>query len=455
MNKTLKHSILQTLFLFGMLCASLSFSACSDDDGDNGDNNNNGNNNNGGGGETATLSISPVTTDISFSVDATESYAYTVTTNQTSWDAKVTTADATWCKVEKTADGKGFTVTANANLKETKQRRASVVVSAKGAKSIVISVIQAEYKPSVAHIAGIGTEGEISYYVYWKDGVMQKLGSGITDGAVSGPSTMCVSGDDVYILGADLGEACYWKNGKKTILKEATAKRTCSIAVDGDDVYVAGQSSEGGGVFGAYYLKNGVKTQLPAGTSSTVYPSAMAVHNGDIYVIGQERIIGKDGTHACYWKNGVKISLDTDDAISSSTIAIAFSETDVYILGRYGYSSCYWKNGERVLIGNTEPPSSYASSIVVYGGDIYIGGRETDLTTFKTRACYWKNGIQTYLSDDLTKDSDVTAISVYGKTVHCIGSDNKIACYWKDLTRSYFQPNSSISLSFAYSIFVK
>ena len=455
MNKTFKHSIRQALSLLGIVCASISFSACSDDNGDNGENNNNGNNNNGGGGETATLSISPTTSYIPFSFDATESYPYTVSTNQTSWEVGVTPAYATWCKVEKTADGKGFTVTADPNREETQQRKASITISAKGAKSIAISAVQEGYKPATIHITGVGGDTDNLYYLYWKDGVMQKLGDAISGKIAGGSSTMFVSGNDTYVLGADSEKACYWKNGEKTIIDEATAGDAHSIFIDGKDIYIAGKDvyldkeHPIEKIHKPYYLKNGIKTMLPTSSTTTVYPSAIAVHNGDIYVVGQEMIAGK-GWLACYWKNGKKTNLEED---FSSTSAIAFSGDDVYILGNYDGRNCYWKNEERTFIGDTK--ASHASSITIHNGDVYIGGYEGDYGLHQEdMACYWKNGERINLPSD--RSARVSAISVYGDIVYCAGSESPKICYWKGSDQIYVEPDDpSISLLSIYSIIAK
>ncbi len=68
---------------------------------------------------------------------------------------------------------------------------------------------------------------------------------------------------------------------------------------------------------------------------------------------------------ACYWKNGVKTDLTTEESIATS---IYIEGSDVYITGVlfYGYAGktvCYWKNGVRTDVASNI--GGYSKSIFV------------------------------------------------------------------------------------------
>ncbi|GHV43491.1 hypothetical protein FACS1894180_2730 [Bacteroidia bacterium] len=95
-----------------------------------------------------TLSLTPAEqTEVQFAADGTAdgNVAFTVTTNQTSWDA---VSDQTWVTVEKTATG--FTLVAAENTALTAPETATVTVTAGTATSVVLTVTQAAAAPTLA-----------------------------------------------------------------------------------------------------------------------------------------------------------------------------------------------------------------------------------------------------------------------------------------------------------------
>jgi formylglycine-generating enzyme required for sulfatase activity len=88
----------------------------------------------------AELSISPQQSEVKFKADGTAegNATFTVTTNQSSWEA---VANKAWVTVSKTASG--FTLTATANTALTVREAAIVTVTAGEAKPLIINVTQA------------------------------------------------------------------------------------------------------------------------------------------------------------------------------------------------------------------------------------------------------------------------------------------------------------------------
>ncbi len=222
--------------------------------------------------------------------------------------------------------------------------------------------------------------------VYWKNGVITEL-SGLS-GAVSTPKII-VSGSDVYVAGSVIIQIpqnstsvpAYWKNGTPQTLQVATGDKTMdiiSIAVSGNDVYLSGgvTSSTPGTI--ATYWKNGVENKLTSTLNATSYSRAITIQGNDVYVAGQT------GNKGAYWKNGVINTVSVDN---TSIFAIAVKDNDVYLAGvknqlnsnniTTGTFATYWKNGIENQIGNigtTGNGISLATSIYLNGDDVYITG---------------------------------------------------------------------------------
>ncbi len=108
-----------------MACAAVLFltASCSNDDEDR-----------------PSLAVSPATETITFSSDATESYTFTVETNQPTWNVET---NQSWCTATKTADNKGFVVTATPNTVAAEPEAAIITVTAGNATPVNITAKQA------------------------------------------------------------------------------------------------------------------------------------------------------------------------------------------------------------------------------------------------------------------------------------------------------------------------
>lgn len=151
--------------------------------------------------------------------------------------------------------------------------------------------------------------------VYWKNG--QKVNA-INNDLQRVVAIKELNGD-VYAIGAKDKQAAYWKNGQTKVLSSEESMAT-AIAIDGNDVYVAGilggyenkNMYPGYGNGGTGYLwKNGVQQKL----ENDVYPFSIAVSAGDIYITGM------DMNYASYrlLKNGQRIesAVDPMDVVSA------------------------------------------------------------------------------------------------------------------------------------------
>lgn len=158
--------------------------------------------------------------------------------------------------------------------------------------------------------------------VYWKNGneiylIKGGYGTSQADDAYS----IFISAQDVYACGGLTGQ--YWKNGNPVLLG-GSAK---SIFVSDGDVYVAGTQPDGepyqtyNGTryrIVAKYWKNGTAVNLTDGTKNA-YATSIAVSGNDVYVAGYEENTPGTGDYiAKYWKNGNPAVLSNVESYANS-----------------------------------------------------------------------------------------------------------------------------------------
>jgi len=247
--------------------------------------------------------------------------------------------------------------------------------------------------------------------VCWKNGaILYRL-----DGMFGNANSVFVSGNDIYVAGtlyndADSWETVCWKNGVVSNLSVSDNKEVysdaTSVFVSDNDVYVSGNkgTQKYGGLFSARYWKNGELTVLGTGFDAS-NASSICVSGNDVYIAGSYY---KDNWHAIYWKNNTAVKL-TDETKQSRTYSVHVSGNDVYVAGYYDSQAVYWKNGKLVSLTDGSKWAT-AYSVYVAGNDVYVAGREGNDNNVDV-AKYWKNGVAVELSDG-TKDTEITSIVV-------------------------------------------
>ncbi|HEY8929751.1 MAG TPA: hypothetical protein VIM55_11200 [Mucilaginibacter sp.] len=284
---------------------------------------------------------------------------------------------------------------------------------------------------------------------YWKNSAVTHLSSD-TKGAATG---IAVSGSDVYVVGysvmpAGNTVAAYWKNGVRTYLTETTKNSEASaIVVSGSDVYIAGYTGDITGPTSkqavAVYWKNGVQITLGDAASATIssFARAIAVQGSDVYVAGN--VTGPTGFAATYWKNGTAVTLSgSKPEYSSQLFGISIYGNDIYATGQvYGtltagdiprFAATYWKNGVPVTFATTT--ATEAIGTVVQNNDVYIIGT-LNPTSNTTLAGYWKNGAFTGIgpSGSNPPSSLATSFCLSGSDIYVGGNIGGFTpCYWKN-----------------------
>lgn len=143
--------------------------------------------------------------------------------------------------------------------------------------------------------------------VYWKNGQRQESISN----ELQRVSNITTANGSVYAVGAQNKQAAYWKNGLTKVLTTEESIAT-AIAVSGNDVYVTGVIGDyqAKNLYPGYgnpgeglYWKNGQPMKLNGATGP--YPTSIAVSGNDVYVAG----IDQANVKYMLWKNGQPVEL--------------------------------------------------------------------------------------------------------------------------------------------------
>ncbi|MDR2145500.1 MAG: hypothetical protein LBE91_03445 [Tannerella sp.] len=242
---------------------------------------------------------------------------------------------------------------------------------------------------------------------------------------------------DVYVAGFEVVDgqhvATLWKNGVATRLGNGVDESgSFSVAVSGNDVYVAGSELKEGGKRIAKLWKNGVATNLTDGTNSA-NAYTVFVSGSDVYVGGYE-IIGVTD-RGKIWKNG-KLYWTAPQNTFREINSIYVKGTDVYVAGYIGSGTqFYWINPNALVPTVVNVPElDNITSIVVSGSDVYVGGNKGKI------ARYMKNSKVVNLTDE-SNDAHCYSIFVSGNDVYAAGTENNgsknIAKLWKNSTTLY------------------
>lgn len=157
---------------------------------------------------------------------------------------------------------------------------------------------------------------------------------------------------DVYLAGSENLQACYWKNGVKTVLPNGNNLIARNIFVENNNVYATASTALY--LVTEYFWKNGTRYDiaqyLNIPNNVTVNIHDYKVENNDIYFSGyieNPNAPVSERYELCYWKNAVKVSLHKQSFVMDSKIDVVNSQ--VYVsTSKYdpvsGYNFGYFQN---------------------------------------------------------------------------------------------------------------
>ena len=204
-------------------------------------------------------------------------------------------------------------------------------------------------------------EAPIRHALYWKNSSGATVLASDNNGRaiING---ICAAGSDLYAAGYAGNNGKLWKNGTEISLPNSTGCEFKAIAVSGTDVYVTGNI----GARTIRYWKNNSHTDITVPAGREIYSTGIAVENNDVYIAGWE----STGTVliAKYWKNGNEVVLG-DGVRHSYTSGIAVKDGKVYVAGNqvaanttFPYYATLWEDGVAKVIGTR---NSRATAVVV------------------------------------------------------------------------------------------
>jgi hypothetical protein len=294
-------------------------------------------------------------------------------------------------------------------------------------------------------VGDIYTTNQVSIATYWKNGIATELVNDTTKNSTA--TGIIVSDTDVYICGMINNVATYWKNGIAHSL--AGGISTLAITISGSDIYVTGITYANGNTSAAYW-KNGVLVNL-SDNAKYVFPTTIAVNGNDVYVAGTSFTpIIMAVENLVYWKNGIETilgpTLSQPELYSAGTISMALNGSDIYITGSantgstYHTQCTYWKNGKLNMLTNVST-SAAANAIIANKGNIYIAGYSNGV------AAYWENDVEHDFSDPSSQYA-ATAITFNGNDMYIAGYsgyNTSNAVYWKNGSLITLSTHSSIT----------
>ncbi|MGE8427982.1 MAG: FKBP-type peptidyl-prolyl cis-trans isomerase N-terminal domain-containing protein [Sphingobacterium sp.] len=213
--------------------------------------------------------------------------------------------------------------------------------------------------------------GTLDEYYYFKNGQETNFPNEVPASVIN-DRVHFVSGNDVYVANST-DEAAYWKNGTKVTLDNTlhhpNSVQVSSIFVSGSDVYVSGfksYASKGADNTNkqmALYWKNGQEIILSTGTGryATRSTRSIFVSGNDVYVAGMSTDPTTGESMAVYWKNGQEVVLAKGQTFTQA-LAIAVSGSDVYVAGENSNRKVYWKNGQETNLTDCAEISSMVVS---------------------------------------------------------------------------------------------
>ncbi len=233
---------------------------------------------------------------------------------------------------------------------------------------------------------------------YWVNGERVELPGGYT------ATDIVVYNGNIYTSGTADG-ACYWINQQRYDLP-GNGGEAEAIAVDGEDVYVAGWYNNG-----SCYWKNGQRIDLTVNRDSQAF--AIGVRdNGSVY-IGGYYMNNHHYYIPCFWKDGNnRTNLPIPNGGDGEVNDIAFEDGNMRYYSGYvlktssfaGYTptAVYWRHTTRndlPLGGATyDVYGATGHGIKIYNGEVYVAGYTdwfgdiNDSLTGGTVPQYWRNG---------------------------------------------------------------
>lgn len=277
-----------------------------------------------------------------------------------------------------------------------------------------------------------------------------------------------VDGEDVYVAGYTSNGAeriaTVWKN--EEILysltdgtKDAKAK---TVIIDGLDVYTTGyEDDEQGDKIAKVWRNETILYELTDGSNDALAYSTY-IDSGDIYTVGYDKNLN-DTLVSKVWRNGLLLYTLTNgdfDSIANSVHVIA---GDIYVAGyeknpNNTLVAKVWRNDTELYALTDGQNGANAYSLYLDGNDIYVAGYENDNQGGRV-AKVWLNGNEFYDLTSSTDEARAYSVYIYEDDIYAAGYEEndegiEVAKVWKNGEELYELSNGSVDTR-AYSVHVE
>ncbi|MDR0829585.1 MAG: hypothetical protein LBN95_05700 [Prevotellaceae bacterium] len=232
----------------------------------------------------------------------------------------------------------------------------------------------------------VATTSSLESYIY-KNGILIYAFSGGTSG-------LFVKGNDIYSAGGNSNSTAKVRKNGEILYSVETTGSVCSaissITVIDNDIYTAGWEyvnsyDPNQEPYKIKIWKNDKTLYTITEENRNITATSIAISGNDIYVAGgDERFLA-------VWKNGEKL-YRLNNGVSESSGVIVSHNNDVYVGGYMGRTAVIWKNGN--ILYEFSDAQIYSISISEEGdiystGIVFLGGHDT-------KSYVWKNGTVLY-----------------------------------------------------------
>jgi hypothetical protein len=215
---------------------------------------------------------------------------------------------------------------------------------------------------------------------------------------------------------------------------------SCRLVASQPEIIAAGFFTDAFGAQHACYWRDGQRISLPDTGTFTSNATAVFAYGEDVYTAGFYYSTGTNRI-ACYWKNKERFDLICVPAPETKAVSIVYTRTSVRVAGENNGRPCFWEGQVPVDLPMTSPPLDNAPT----GVGFVSGMRLAAGTAAYTLGSYqYSGGVQNCLWTDLapvdlnltTTAGQMTSLTVSDSNIYVAGSSLSLAgaCYWKNMT---------------------
>lgn len=294
------------------------------------------------------------------------------------------------------------------------------------------------------------SDATFKFIAGWTGGAWVSPGTGLSDTArcmVAAGGTLFVGGDFASAGGIATARVARWTGSAWQAMGSGLSggvgglQRAYAMAVDGNDIIVAGDFTDAGGIGSPYAARwsRTLNTWGPlgpgAGRGLCDVVRAVAVNAGRLYLGGRFLLAGSTSVNYVVEYDGsrfVPLGGDLENGVNDVVSAITVSSGLVYVGGVFSSTADGFANRVASYTGGTWSPlggtitaglNQWARAIAVDGENVYVGGNFTATgTSVANRIIRWSNAVGAWSTLGPGLDGPVYAMALAGGKLY-VGGD--------------------------------